>query len=129
MALYGVGASDSMLHGELLEQIRACGRLEVHKTERLVLLESKEPTRKENGRWGLNFGGRGSGSSNKNMQLDCDDASGKPVLQMVKWREPESDDIRKAKPSTSHHKTYHVDFAAPCTLFQAFGFALAQLDL
>jgi hypothetical protein len=135
MALYRVGelgqGIDSASHCELLEQVQATGRLHGYKTaavESRVFLESKVPTRKANGRLGLNFSGRGSGSSNKNMQLDRADSFGKPVLQMVKWQEHESHNLLNSK-SSGHHKTYHVDFAAPCTLFQAFGFALAQLDL
>lgn len=92
-----------------------------------TVLESKEPYAKANGRWGLDFAGRGRGSSPQNMQLsepaaDGDDGSGPVVLQMCKWE-------THPKRFASSHKLYHVDFTAPCTPFQAFGFALAQLGL
>jgi Tub family len=92
-----------------------------------TLLESKEPYVKANGRRGLDFAGRGSGSSCKNMQLvqaleGCGES--KVVLQMAKWQAKDGSGVTNAK-----EKVYHVDFAAPITPFQAFGFALAQLDL
>jgi Tub family len=92
-----------------------------------ALLESKEPYLKANGRRGLDFAGRGSGSSCKNMQLvQALEGCGEPkaALQMVKWQAKDGSGVTNAK-----EKVYHVDFAAPITPFQAFGFALAQLDL
>lgn len=95
-----------------------------------TLLESKEPYLKPNGRRGLDFAGRGSGSSCKNMQLV--QAAGrlgesKVSLQMAKWL-AKVDDCG-TKPTFAKEKMYHVDFAVPITPFQAFGIALAQLDL
>lgn len=93
----------------------------------LLVLESKEPYLKPNGRRGLDFAGRGSGSSAKNMQLVPameGDGESKIVLQMAKWHAKDG-----AGGSNAKEKVYHVDFATPITPFQAFGFALAQLDL
>jgi Tub family len=95
-----------------------------------TLMESKEPYLKPNGRRGLDFAGRGSGSSCKNMQLvQADDGRGKSnvALQMAKWQAMDS--AGEGKRAVAKEKMYHVDFAAPITPFQAFGFALAQLDL
>jgi Tub family len=95
-----------------------------------TLLESKEPYLKTNGRRGLDFAGRGSGSSCKNMQLvQVEKRVGetKVSLQMAKWLAKVGDG--GTKPSVAKEKVYHVDFAVPITPFQAFGFALAQLDL
>lgn len=50
-------------------------------------LETKEPYCKEGGRCGLDFRGRGSEPSRKNVQLQ--DRNGKVVLQMVKWGKDE----------------------------------------
>ncbi|GKZ01297.1 hypothetical protein MPSEU_001080700 [Mayamaea pseudoterrestris] len=80
-----------------------------------TVLQSVAPKAKQNGRYGLDFHGRGRSASRRNMQLlvsnKDDDAT--IVLQMAKW-----DD-----------KIYHVDFKAPLTPLQAFGWALAQIDL
>jgi Tub family len=95
-----------------------------------TLLESKEPYLKPNGRRGLDFAGRGSASSCKNMQLvQAADGRGESnvALQMAKWQA--KDGAGEGKRAVAKEKLYHVDFAAPITPFQAFGFALAQLDL
>lgn len=78
----------------------------------LSVFQSVAPYRKEGRKkFGLNFHGRGHGSSNKNCQMENE--IGKKTLQMCK--------VEKG--------VYHVDFAAPINAVQAFGFALAQLDL
>ena len=64
-----------------------------------------------NSKFGLNFHGRGRGPSNKNCQMVNE--IGKITLQMTKFDKG----------------IYHTDFAAPVNAVQAFGFALAQLDL
>jgi hypothetical protein len=82
----------------------------------VTTLRSLEPHKMSNGKLGLDFCGRGRCSSRKNMQLTCVDgcdSSKVVVLQMAKW-----DD-----------HVFHVDFQAPVTPLQAFGWALAQLDV
>jgi Tub family len=113
-------------------------------TDTVTSFCTKKPYLKPNGRWGLDFGGRGRGTSPKNMQLvamndDCGEGEEKVFLQMVKGggcpnkcKSEGSDayttlDGCNLKPSTP--KIYHVDFCAPVTPLQAFGFALAQIDL
>lgn len=73
--------------------------------------QSKDPYHKKGGSRALNFAGRGRCVSNKNMQMESDD--GQVVLQMAQWDKD----------------VYNVDFCAPLTMYQAFGFALAQMEL
>jgi hypothetical protein len=68
----------------------------------------KKPGHKQ---FGLNFHGRGRGASNKNCQMHNSD--GDIAIQMAKFEK----------------NGYHVDYNAPLNAVQAFGFALAQLDL
>ena len=68
----------------------------------------KKPGHKK---FGLNFHGRGRGASNKNCQMLNE--VGRITLQMAKYEK----------------NIYHVDYKAPLNAVQAFGFALAQLDL
>jgi hypothetical protein len=81
--------------------------------------ESAVPYVKKDGRYGMDFKGRGRMTSTKNMQLvspDSDPVVGKKKkikCQVAKW---DAD-------------VFHVDFCAPLTMFHAFGFALAQIDL
>ena len=78
----------------------------------LSVYQSVVPYKKPgNKKFGLNFHGRGRGSSNKNCQMVNE--IGNITLQMVKFEKG----------------IYHVDFVAPINAVQAFGFALAQLDL
>lgn len=77
----------------------------------LSVHQSLLPYKKGRGNFGLNFQGRGRGASNKNCQMINE--IGKITLQMVKYEKG----------------IYHVDYAAPVHGVQAFGFALAQLDL
>eukprot|EP00977_Amphora_coffeiformis_P009352 scaffold2143_cov154-Amphora_coffeaeformis.AAC.2 len=78
----------------------------------LSVFQSVAPYKKEGRKkFGLNFQGRGHGSSNKNCQMESE--IGKKTIQMCK--------VQKG--------VYHVDFAAPINAVQAFAFALAQLDL
>jgi hypothetical protein len=82
----------------------------------LHVFDNKEPYSKGGGRWGLNFHGRGRLASSKNMQMEHktrNKPTTKVVFQIVKWDK----------------HAYNVDFRAPFNLFQAFGFALAQIDL
>lgn len=75
------------------------------------VFQTKSPYSKGGGRWGLNFHGRGREASSKNMQLEDD--AGNVMVQVAKW----------------DTNTYNVDFRAPFNMYQAFGFAIAQLDL
>jgi hypothetical protein len=105
-----IGNSDTTVASSMRVEITASG-------VSMNVFGSKEPNLKPNGRWGLDLAGRGCGSSPKNMQLANDGyEDGAVFLQMAKWEDTTS-------------KTYHVDFSAPFTPFQAFGFALAQMDL
>jgi Tub family len=133
---YGTSSSENAAALPRAEQAGVVERtsLAVQPTEvseaSTTLLESKEPYLKPNGRRGLDFTGRGSGSSCKNMQLvQVPERLGesKVSLQMAKWVAKVGDD--GTKPTVAKEKVYHVDFAVPITPFQAFGFALAQLDL
>lgn len=75
------------------------------------VLETKEAYSRGRGQWGLNFNGRGRLPSPKNMQLQ--DKEGHTTFQMVKW----------------DNNVYNVDFKAPLNMLQAFGVALAQINL
>lgn len=75
------------------------------------VLQHKQPYVKKNGRYGLNFHGRGQGSSSKNVQLALPDGS--VVCQFVKW-----DDER-----------FHLDFRDPLSPVMALMFALVQIHL
>lgn len=78
----------------------------------LSVFHSLVPYKKEGRKkYGLNLKGRGRGASNKNCQMVNE--IGKVTLQMAKFEKG----------------IYSVDFAAPLNAVQAFGFALAQLDL
>lgn len=77
----------------------------------LVLFRNAVPYKKPDGNYGLNFFGRGQQMSCRNMQLL--DSNEKVVCQVAKW----------------DTAVYNVDFAAPCSSFLAFAFALAQLDI
>jgi Tub family len=74
------------------------------------LLHHKPPYLKSSGKWGLDFKGRGRLASCKNMQVAC---HGEVVLQMA----------------AVEKNMYALDFKAPVNLLQAFGFAVAQVDL
>jgi hypothetical protein len=101
--------------------LEAKSKISIHKTRSLQdvddeqhflhVLETKDPYSKGGGRWGLNFHGRGRLASSKNMQLENKHES--VIFQIAKWDK----------------HTYNVDFRAPLNMFQAFGFALAQIDL
>jgi hypothetical protein len=92
-----------------------------------IVFQSKTPYVKSGGRIALNFQGRGSDPSPKNMQLvlattaDCtinvdeknDEPPTKIYMQMCKWED----------------QMYHLDFSAPLTFLYAFAFGLAQIDL
>ena len=73
------------------------------------------------------FQGRCRIPSSKNMQMVYGDGDSKDVvLQMGKWSNG------KGKDDDGSHgsgESFHVDFKNPLTAAQAFGFALAQLDL
>jgi hypothetical protein len=77
----------------------------------LHVFENKEPYDKGGGRWGLDFHGRGRLASSKNMQME--NSQGETIFQIVKWDK----------------NVYNVDFRTPFNMFQAFGFALAQINL
>jgi hypothetical protein len=81
----------------------------------LHVFENKDPYSKGKGRWGLNFHGRGRLASSKNMQMEHKNQADSEtvVFQIAKWDK----------------HAYNVDFRAPFNMFQAFGFALAQIDL
>lgn len=78
----------------------------------LTVYQSVAPYRKPGfKKYGLNLHGRGQCSSTKNCQMISE--VGKRTIQMAK----------------SERGVYHVDFTSPLNAVQAFGFALAQLDL
>jgi hypothetical protein len=77
------------------------------------ICKSKPPYRKDDGRLGLNFKGRGRIPSRKNMQLANDVDNENVVIQFAKWGET----------------VFILDFKFPYNCFQAFGFAIAQIDL
>lgn len=75
---------------------------------------TKAPYLKPNGKMGLNFNGRGKMASNKNMQLETNDATKTVTLQMAQW-----DD-----------HTFCLDiFPNTLSIVAAFAFGVAQLDL
>ena len=76
----------------------------------LFAFANKEPYKKANGDLALNFTGRCRRANAANMQLA--DEHGDVLIQVAKW-------------DTTN--TFHVDFKAPFTAFQAFGFAVAQI--
>lgn len=76
----------------------------------LVVLDTREPSY-EGGQYRLNFGGRVTVPSVKNMQIQ--DENGEIIAQFGKIAE----------------NRFHLDFKAPMTAFQAFGMALTQFDL
>lgn len=76
----------------------------------LVVLGTREPSY-EGGQYRLNFGGRVTVPSVKNMQVE--DERGEIIAQFGKIAE----------------NRFHLDYKAPMTAFQAFGLALTQFDL
>jgi hypothetical protein len=105
--------------------LEAKSKFNIHKSQSLKgiddgqpllhVFDTKDPYSKGGGRWGLNFHGRGRLASSKNMQMENKqaDSSETVVFQIAKWDK----------------HAYNVDFRAPFNMFQAFGFALAQIDL
>ncbi|EEC42827.1 predicted protein [Phaeodactylum tricornutum CCAP 1055/1] len=90
---------------------RTLQRLVRGENNSLVALQHKDAYDKGEGRYGLNFCGRGKETSRKNMQLT--DAKGRVVAQIAKLE----------------RHVYHVDHRAPLSPLQAMGFAIAQCDL
>jgi Tub family len=89
------------------------------KDQLLHRLVSKIPeTRNADQQFALDFKGRGRQTSNKNAQLVLQDKNGGMVVDLVVMQMAKVED-----------GIFHVDYRAPCTAFQAFAYALAQLDL
>jgi hypothetical protein len=118
-----IAISASQAHVQLKSGIlEQKSKISIHKTRSLQgidndahpflhVFENKDPYSKGGGRWGLDFHGRGRLASSKNMQME--NKEGVIVFQIAKWDK----------------HAYSVDFRAPFNMFQAFGFALAQIDL
>eukprot|EP00586_Coscinodiscus_wailesii_P007715 CAMPEP_0172521388 /NCGR_PEP_ID=MMETSP1066-20121228/292554_1 /TAXON_ID=671091 /ORGANISM="Coscinodiscus wailesii, Strain CCMP2513" /LENGTH=471 /DNA_ID=CAMNT_0013304295 /DNA_START=145 /DNA_END=1560 /DNA_ORIENTATION=+ len=81
-------------------------------TKNLRLLETRDPSY-EGGQYRLNFSGRVTVPSVKNMQVLDGGCGGELCLQFGRVGE----------------NRFHLDYRAPLNAFQAFGMALAQFDL
>jgi hypothetical protein len=116
--------------------LEAKSKTSIHKTRSLLgiddgqpflhVFENKDPYSKGGGRWGLNFHGRGRLASSKNMQMDEHKSNNNKSNNNNKQAGNETVVFQIAK--WDKH-AYNVDFRAPFNMFQAFGFALAQIDL
>jgi len=109
-------ASDSSERGNTLSDRVASSMKETNFLDRvadpdggLFTFSNKEPYKKANGDFALNFYSRCRLSNPGNMQMEDD--QGVVILQLAQYDE----------------NRFCIDFRSPFTAFQAFGFAIAQL--